>query len=84
LKLRVVARRLGRVRAVAAKFESFSNNTAAAALSKQILTILIDDFKMSLRDAREHLLLAFDDTVISEEEFVLLYDYNISSNLDLR
>jgi len=33
---------------------------------------------MSLRDAQEHLLLAFDDAVISEEEFVLLYDYNKS------
>jgi len=39
---------------------------------------------MSLSDAREYLLLAFDDAVISEEEFVLLYDYNKSSNLDLR
>ena len=39
---------------------------------------------MSLRDAREHLLVAFDDAEISEEEFVLLYDYNKSSNLDLR
>lgn len=43
-----------------------------------------DDFKMSLRYAREHLLLAFDDAMISEEEFVLLYDYNKSSNLNLR
>ena len=39
---------------------------------------------MSLRYAREHLLLAFDDAMISEEEFVFLYDYNKSSNLNLR
>lgn len=39
---------------------------------------------MSHRYAREHLLITFDDAVISEEEFVLLYDYNKSSNLDLR
>jgi len=36
-KLRVVARRVGRVRAAAAKFESFRNNTAAVPLSKHIL-----------------------------------------------
>lgn len=40
---------------------------------------------MSLRDARENLLLAFDDAVISEEELVVLINvYSKSSNLDLR
>ena len=38
---------------------------------------------MSLEKAREQLLLAFDDKLISEEEFVLLYDLNSSRNLDL-
>lgn len=37
---------------------------------------------MSLRDTQAHLLIAFDDAVISEEQFVLLYYYNKSSNLD--
>lgn len=38
---------------------------------------------MSLEKAREQLLLAFDDKLISEEEFVFLYDLNSSRNLDL-
>lgn len=37
---------------------------------------------MSLRYAREHSLITFDDAVISEE-FVLLYDCKKSSNFDL-
>ena len=78
-KLKVVAGRLGRVYAAAAKFKSFSNNTAAVVASCTFVKT-----KMSLRYAREHLLLAFDDAMISEEEFVLLFDHNKSSNLDLR
>ena len=39
--------------------------------------------KMSFAKAREHLLYAFDDKMISEEEFLLLYDANKSTNLDL-
>ena len=38
---------------------------------------------MSLKDAREHLLIAFDDRTITDEEFLLLYDMNRSKNLDL-
>ena len=38
---------------------------------------------MSLKTAREQLLLAFDDDDISDEELLLLYDVNRSSNLDL-
>lgn len=79
-KLKVVAGRLGRVYAAAAKFKSFSNNTAAAVVASCTFV----KTKMSLRYAREHLLLAFDDAMISEEEFVLLFDHNKSSNLDLR
>ena len=35
----------------------------------------------SFRDAREMLLLCFDQNIIDEEEFVLLYDANTSQNL---
>ena len=38
---------------------------------------------MSFSKAREQQLLAFDDKLISEEEFVLLYDLNRSRNLEL-
>ena len=37
---------------------------------------------MSLKEAREQLLYAFDGGLISEEEFLLLYDVNRSTNLD--
>ena len=38
---------------------------------------------MSLKMAREHLIFALDDNLITDEEFVLLYEENRSSNLDL-
>ena len=38
---------------------------------------------MSLKKARELLLHAYDDKMISDDEFVLLYDANKSTNLDL-
>lgn len=38
---------------------------------------------MSLKTAQEQLLLGFDDGDISDEELVLLYGVNRSSNLDL-
>src|SRR6056300_567296 len=38
---------------------------------------------LSLKQARELLLYALDDTIISDEEFVLLCDLNKSTNLDL-
>ena len=38
---------------------------------------------MSLKMAREHLLFALDDNLITDEEFTLLVDENRSSNLDL-
>jgi len=37
---------------------------------------------MSLTKARKQLLYAFDDGLISEEECLLLYDLNKSTNLD--
>ena len=37
---------------------------------------------MSLKKTREHLLYALDDRLITEEEFLLLYDVNSSTNLD--
>ena len=37
---------------------------------------------MSLKKAREHLLYALDERLITEEEFLLLYDVNRSTNLD--
>jgi len=36
----------------------------------------------SFRDTREALLLAYDQGLINDEEFVLLYDINTSKNLD--
>ena len=36
----------------------------------------------SLKDVREQLLLAFDNNIISEEEFMLLYDVNRSTNAE--
>lgn len=36
----------------------------------------------TLRKARELLIASFDDGDISEDEFLLLYDANISKNLD--
>ena len=38
---------------------------------------------MSFKKAREQLLWAFDENFISAEEFLLLYDVNKSTNLDL-
>ena len=38
---------------------------------------------MSLKMAQEHLIFALDDNLITDEEFVLLYEENRSSNLDL-
>lgn len=38
---------------------------------------------MSLKKTRDQLLLAFDDGIISDEEFLLLHDLNTSPNLDL-
>lgn len=38
---------------------------------------------MSFKKAREGLLLALNDNLLSEEEFLLLYDVNKSKNLDL-
>ena len=37
---------------------------------------------MSLKEAREQLLYTFDDGIISEEQFLLFYDVNRSTNLD--
>ena len=37
---------------------------------------------MSLKKAREHLLYALDERLITEEEFLLLYDVIRSTNLD--
>ena len=37
---------------------------------------------MSLKKTREHLLYALDDRLITEEEFLLLYDVKRSTNLD--
>ena len=37
---------------------------------------------MSLKEARKQLLYAFDDGLISDEECLLLYDLNRSTNLD--
>ena len=37
---------------------------------------------VSFRQRREGLLFAFDDGVINEEEFLLLFDLNTSKNLD--
>ena len=37
---------------------------------------------MSLKKAREQLLYALDERLITEEEFLLLYDVNRSTNLD--
>ena len=37
----------------------------------------------SFKDAREQLVVAYDDGVINTEEFALLYDINKSKNLDL-
>lgn len=38
---------------------------------------------MSLKMAREHLICAFEDNLILDEEFLLLYDTNQSKNFDL-
>ncbi|MGL4613280.1 MAG: hypothetical protein ACRCVV_05130 [Shewanella sp.] len=38
---------------------------------------------MSFKKAREEGLLALNDNILSEEEFLLLYDVNKSKNLDL-
>ena len=37
---------------------------------------------MSLKEARKQLLYAFDDGLISDEEYLLLYDLNRSTNLE--
>ena len=37
---------------------------------------------MSLKEAKKQLLYAFDDGLISDEECLLLYDLNRSTNLD--
>ena len=36
----------------------------------------------AFREVRENLLLAYDDDIINDEEFLLLYDINTSKNLD--
>ena len=37
---------------------------------------------MSLKEARKRLLYAFDDGLISDEDWLLIYDLNRSTNLD--
>ena len=39
--------------------------------------------KMSFKKTRDLLLIAYDDKLISDEEFLLLYQANKSTNLDL-
>ena len=36
----------------------------------------------SYRETRQQLLLAFDENIISDEEYLLLYDVNTSKNLE--
>ena len=37
---------------------------------------------MTFREAREHLLYAFSESLINDEDFALLYDLNTSKNQD--